>query len=228
MGCSTSSPNGCDRPEGFTIRRIENSMTWLTTHKSFSDARSEFRRGGQRSILLNSTAQIVDTGDNCGNRDDFDERALSWLTEITECKYPHGSWKRIFAEINPKSSFTYEEEVTIGRSFTQSTKTQISQSFKIRVGQGPFRASSKFKFVYESSSSATWEQKDRILKRWEIQRGKTVAAWKYVLVTKCFNTVGQFLDEVTFETNIQMQTDKNKAPSCDPNNPGECSGLEYD
>jgi len=227
VGCTSSSPGACDAPQAFTIRRLEGSQTRLGTYPDISAARNVYNEGAQFRLLLDGTQNVVEEDNNCGNREAYLDQARTWLTEMTECKYPWGGWVMIFAEINPRASYMYEEEVAIGRSFTQTNSTSIDVSYKTSVGFGPFRSSSSFRYIYETSSSLTWEKQTKITKRWNIQAGTSVVAWKYVLRTKCFNTAGQFLDEATFETNIQMQTGDTNLPACDPNVPGQCAGLGY-
>lgn len=157
---------------------------------------------------------------NCGTCDDYFRWARKILFTVTECRYPKGRWANAFTVFNSSTNHTHIFSTWTGRQFTRQNSVTESVGISVGVSKGPFEASASFSYIAQTQTTNVWSAGSNTTHSYTVERGKTAVVWKYELVSKCYNQVNMFLEELTYATNIFHGTHGPK-PTCNPNT-GSC------
>jgi len=217
--------NSCRLPEAFQIADAFGK-TQLQSYARMSDLKWS---GGSwydyvtRMSLdsnYNGVRKKCSCSPSCDERFDWAKRTLA---KVTKCKYPGGYWKKLFAVLNPKSTYTRTQSVQVGRTFSREQSFTEEVGMSVGVAIEGFSSSTNFKTVASQASSRTWNRVVKDERSWKIDKGYSVVVWHYVLSCVGFNSVDMPIQKVFFETDIEGQTSDLYPPTCNPNNPATCS-----
>jgi hypothetical protein len=217
----------CRLPRAFQIADAFGEM-YLQSYANMGDVKWSHSEGGSWYDYVtrlwvdknyNNVRKQCSCNPNCNDRFNWAKIALG---KVTKCRYPGGYWKKLFAVLNPRSTYTYTETVERGRTFSQSQSFTETVGMDVSVATDVFGASSSFSYVANQQSVDVWSKKTTQTRKWEVHKGESVVAWQYVLTCIGFNRVGMPIQKVSFVTKIQQDTATLSPPTCNPNRPASC------
>jgi len=159
---------------------------------------------------------------SCTGCDGYFDWAKKKLFKVTKCRYPSGEWKNVFTVIRSSANHTYAFTTTKGREFSRSNTVTEELGVSAGISEAPFESSASYNYIHERQETSVWHKGTQETHTWSVGRGETAYVWKYVLISKCFNEVGMFLQELSYGTNIFHGTVTSSPPTCNPNRPGDC------
>jgi len=159
---------------------------------------------------------------SCTGCDGFFEWATKELFQVTKCLHPRSSWKAIFQLYDSASTQEFTNETYVGMQFSRQDTTTQSFGISFGVSIGPFMASSSYSYVAEQQNKASFSSGSRTTRKIKVEKGQTVVQWQYELVSKCYNKVDMFLEDVTYGMELFIDTTDSRPPTCNPNTPGSC------
>jgi len=159
---------------------------------------------------------------SCSGCDGYFRWAKAILFTVTKCYFPHGRWVNVFSKYSPKTDHTYSFSSWTGRQFSRQDTVTESFGVSVSVSMGPFSASSSYSYVASQQTTKVWSAGTNTTHSITVGKGESAVVWNYVLVSKCYNHVNMFLEELTYGTNIWQDTTNSRQPTCKPNTPGSC------
>jgi len=219
--------NGCRLPRAFQIADAFGKMQ-LQSYANMGDVKWSHSQGGSWydyvtrlwvDVNYNDVRKKCSCNPNCDARFNWAKTALG---KVTKCKYPGGYWRKLFAVLNPRSTYTYTEAVQTGRTFSQSQTFTETVGMDVSVALDVFSSSASFSYVAQQQTRDVWSKQTTRTRSWEVERGVPVVVWQYVLTCIGFNRVGMPIQKVSFATKIQQDTANLSPPACNPNRPASC------
>jgi len=226
--CSLSTPKrnryaGGSQPARAYMIAQAHSSTQLESFSSTADVKwDSWWAGYVTRIEIDWRGNEVRRQCSCGTCDDYFRWAKRILFEATECRYPFGRWAQAFSVYDSSADHTYSFSTWTGRQFSRQDTVTESVGVSVGVSKGPFEASASYSYVAQQQTTNVWSAGSNTTHSWTVKRGESAVVWKYLLVSKCYNQVGMFLEELTYGTNIFHGTTDSRPPTCNPNTPGSC------